>query len=380
MLLKAFRISPKTVFFAAVLAFFSTGAMAAPVIALQPVVSGLTNPLDLETPNDGTGRLFVLEQAGKIRVIKSGKLLSTPFLNITSLVSSGGEMGLLGLAFHPSYKSNGRLFINYTRVQSGQVQTVIAEYHRSSTNADVASTTAKVLLVINQPYDNHNGGQLAFGPDGYLYIGLGDGGSEGDPLGNGQKLSTLLGKILRINVNSGTPYSIPSTNPFVGRTGVKPEIWAYGFRNPWRFGFDFSSGRLFIGDVGQDSYEEIDLGKSGGNFGWSLMEGAHCYPIGSTCNKTGKILPITEIAHPTAECIIGGYVYRGSSIAGLAGMYVFGDFITGKIWALKMTSTGWQRSTLLSTGRAISAFGRDYSGNLYVVDYGNGSIFKIVQG
>jgi glucose/arabinose dehydrogenase len=244
----------------------------------------------------------------------------------------------------------------------------------------VASTTAKVLLVVNQPYDNHNGGQLAFGPDGYLYIGLGDGGSEGDPLGNGQKLSTLLGKILRINVNSGTPYSVPSTNPFVGRTGVKPEIWAYGFRNPWRFGFDFSSGRLFIGDVGQDSYEEIDLGKSGGNFGWSVMEGAHCYPIGSTCNKTGKILPITEIAHPTAECIIGGYVYRGSSIAGLAGMYVFGDFITGKIWALKLTSTGWQRSTLLSTGREISAFGRDNSGNLYVVDYGNGSIFRIVQG
>jgi glucose/arabinose dehydrogenase len=380
LLLKALRILPSTIFLAMVFSFFSTGAMAAPVIALQPVVSGLTSPLDLESPNDGTGRLFVLEQAGKIRVVKSGKLLSTPFLNITSLVSSGGEMGLLGLAFHPNYKSNGRFFVNYTRVNSGQIQTVIAEYHRSSTNADVASTTAKVLLVVNQPYDNHNGGQLAFGPDGYLYIGLGDGGSEGDPLGNGQKLSTLLGKILRINVNSGTPYSVPSTNPFVGRTGVKPEIWAYGFRNPWRFGFDFSSGRLFIGDVGQDSYEEIDLGKSGGNFGWSVMEGAHCYPIGSTCNKTGKILPITEIAHPTAECIIGGYVYRGSSIAGLAGMYVFGDFITGKIWALKLTSTGWQRSTLLSTGREISAFGRDNSGNLYVVDYGNGSIFRIVQG
>ena len=360
--------------------FLCTHALEASV-ALQQVVAGLSHPLALESPKDGTGRLFIVEQGGKIRIVKAGKLLSTPFLNVSSLVSSGGEMGLLGLAFHPNYKTNGRFFIDYTRIKSGQVQVVVAEYHRSSTNADVASTTAKVLLVINTPFENHNGGQLAFGSDGFLYIGVGDGGGEGDPNGNGQKLSTLLGKILRININSGTLYSVPSTNPFVGRTGVKPEIWAYGFRNPWRFGFDTSTGRLFIGDVGQDSYEEINIGKSGGNFGWSVMEGAHCFPIGSSCSKTGKILPISEVAHPSAEAIIGGFVYRGSAISGLAGTYVFGDFVTGVIWGLKQTSTGaWQRSTLLSSGRAISAFGRDNNGNLYVVDYGNGSIYKIVQG
>jgi glucose/arabinose dehydrogenase len=353
-------------------------AAAAPIIALSPFVSGLTSPVDLQPSRDGTSRLFVVQQGGIIRVIKSGKLLATPFLNLTSLVQSGGEEGLLGLAFHPAYKTNGRFFVNYTRSVSGQIQTIIAEYHASSTNPDVANPTGAIVLKVNQPFDNHNGGQLAFGPDGYLYIGLGDGGSEGDPQKNGQKLSTLLGKMLRIDVNSGAPYKIPPTNPFVGRTGVKPEIWAYGFRNPWRFSFD--SNRLFIGDVGQDAYEEIDIGTIGGNFGWNIMEGRHCYPIGSTCNQSGKILPIAEVAHPTAEAIIGGFVYRSTAIPALTGSYVFGDFVTGTIWGLKQVSGTWQRTTLLSTGRAISAFGRDAGGALYVVDYLNGAIFKIVQG
>ena len=362
------------------LALALQSAAAAPVIALQPFVSGLTSPVDLQPSRDGTGRLFVVEQGGIIRVIKAGKLLATPFLNLTNIVHSGGEEGLLGLAFHPAYKTNGRFFVNYTRVVSGQHQTIIAEYHVSSTNKDVADPTGAILLKVNQPFDNHKGGQLVFGPDGYLYIGLGDGGDQGDPLKNGQKLSTLLGKMLRIDVDSGAPYKIPPTNPFIGRTGVKPEIWAYGFRNPWRFSFDLQSKKLYIGDVGQDAYEEIDIGTIGGNFGWNVMEGAHCYPIGSTCNQSGKILPIAEVPHPEAEAIIGGFVYRSTVIPGLSGYYVFGDFITGTIWGLKQVSGTWQRTTLLSTGRGISAFGRDASGTLYVIDYLNGAIFKIVQG
>jgi len=362
------------------LALALQSAAAAPVIALQPFVSGLTSPVDLQPSRDGTGRLFVVEQGGIIRVIKAGKLLATPFLNLTNIVHSGGEEGLLGLAFHPAYKTNGRFFVNYTRVVSGQHQTIIAEYHVSSTNKDVANPTGAIVLKVNQPFDNHKGGQLVFGPDGYLYIGLGDGGDAGDPLKNGQKLSTLLGKMLRIDVDSGAPYKIPPTNPFIGRTGVKPEIWAYGFRNPWRFSFDLQSKKLYIGDVGQDAFEEIDIGTVGGNFGWNVMEGAHCYPIGSTCNQSGKILPIAEVAHPAAEAIIGGFVYRSTVIPALSGYYVFGDFITGTIWGLKQVSGTWQRTTLLSTGRGISAFGRDASGALYVIDYLNGAIFKIVQG
>ena len=362
------------------LALALQSAAAAPVIALQPFVSGLTSPVDLQPSRDGTGRLFVVEQGGIIRVIKAGKLLATPFLNLTNIVHSGGEEGLLGLAFHPAYKTNGRFFVNYTRVVSGQHQTIIAEYHVSSTNKDVADPTGAILLKVNQPFDNHKGGQLVFGPDGYLYIGLGDGGDQGDPLKNGQKLSTLLGKMLRIDVDSGAPYKIPPTNPFIGRNGVKPEIWAYGFRNPWRFSFDLQSKKLYIGDVGQDAYEEIDIGTIGGNFGWNVMEGAHCYPIGSTCNQSGKILPIAEVPHPEAEAIIGGFVYRSTVIPALSGYYVFGDFITGTIWGLKQVSGTWQRTTLLSTGRAISAFGRDASGTLYVIDYLNGAILKIVQG
>ena len=362
------------------LALALQSAAAAPVIALQPFVSGLTSPVDLQPSRDGTGRLFVVEQGGIIRVIKAGKLLATPFLNLSSIVQFGGEEGLLGLAFHPAYKTNGRFFVNYTRVVSGQHQTIIAEYHVSSTNKDVANPTGAIVLKVNQPFDNHKGGQLVFGPDGYLYIGLGDGGDAGDPLKNGQKLSTLLGKMLRIDVDSGAPYKIPPTNPFIGRTGVKPEIWAYGFRNPWRFSFDLQSKKLYIGDVGQDAYEEIDIGTIGGNFGWNVMEGAHCYPIGSTCNQSGKILPIAEVPHPEAEAIIGGFVYRSTVIPGLSGYYVFGDFITGTIWGLKQVSGTWQRTTLLSTGRGISAFGRDAAGALYVIDYLNGAIFKIVQG
>ena len=237
----------------------------------------------------------------------------------------------------------------------------------------------KTLLSLELGGPVHQGGDLHFGPDGFLYIGLGDGGSGGDPLGNGQNLNTLLGKMLRIDIDhasGGAQYSIPADNPFVAGGGL-PEIWAYGFRNPWRFSFDTSSGRLFIADVGQDKYEEVDIGQKGGNFGWSIMEGAHCFNPSSGCSMAGLILPIIEYAHPEGETVIGGFIYRGFAIPELVGSYVFGDFIGGQIWSSTESSGRWNRTLLLSTSRSISSFGRDAAGELYVVDY-SGSVLKIV--
>jgi len=246
----------------------SEAITAAPSVSLQPFVSGLVNPLDLQSAKEGSGRLFAVEQGGTIRVIKGGRVLATRFLDVSGVVESGGEKGLLGLAFHPSYKTNGRLFVNYTRRINGQLKTFIVEYHVSRSNPDVADVTSrKIILTVNQPFDNHKGGQLAFGADGYLYIGLGDGGSAGDPLNNAQNRARLLGKILRIDINSASPYAIPPDNSFVGQSGKRGEIWAYGFRNPWRFSFDLSTRRLFLGDVGQDDWEEVDLITKGANYG-----------------------------------------------------------------------------------------------------------------
>src|SRR5881409_825721 len=268
-----------------------------PALGLSAFVSGVASPVGMEVPNDDSGRLFVLEQGGRIRIIQNGALVATPFLDITSKVESGGEKGLLGLAFHPSFSSNRRFFVYYTRRLSLQLQSVFSEYAASSSNPDQADASSEhVLLVVNQPFDNHNGGQLAFGPDGFLYIAFGDGGSGGDPLGNGQKTDVLLGKILRIGVDPpfavGKQYAIPPDNPFVSGGGL-PEIWAFGLRNPWRFSFDRADGRLFAGDVGQDNWEEVDIITKGGNFGWNIMEGKHCYPPSVTsCTMTGLILPI----------------------------------------------------------------------------------------
>jgi glucose/arabinose dehydrogenase len=371
--------------FASLVSPLSRHAMAqqlpdAPAVHLESVVSGLSAPLDCQTARDGTGRLFIVQQGGTIRIVKAKKLLPTPFLNVASLIESGGEKGLLGLAFHPSYKSNGRFFINYTRRVSGQLQTVIAEYHVSSSDPNVADpNSGRIVLNFNQPFDNHNGGQMAFGPDGYLYIGTGDGGSGGDPQGNGQKLSTLLAKMLRIDINSGSPYAVPPDNPFVGVSGAKGEIWAYGLRNPWRFSFDRQNGkRLFVGDVGQDAWEEVDIVTKGGNFGWNIMEGNHCYPAGSNCNPSGLIPPIAEYSHSEGEAVIGGYVYRGAAIPALKGLYVFGDYVSGQMWTLQETQPGvWQRSALLTTGLNISALGRSANNELYVVDY-SGTLYKLV--
>lgn len=363
------------------ISLFAIGTVwAAPAVHLELVVSGLSAPVDFQSARDGSGRFFIVEQGGTIRIIKGKKLRATPFLNISSIIVSGGETGLLGLAFHPQYKANGRFFVNYTRRVNGQLQTAIAEYHVSASDRNLADpNSGQVLLFFNQPFDNHKGGQLAFGPDGFLYICTGDGGSGGDPQGNGQKLTTLLGKMLRIDVDSGAPYVVPPDNPFVGVAGAKAEIWAFGFRNPWRFAFDKMSKRLFVGDVGQGAWEEVDIVTKGGNFGWNIMEGNHCYPPGATCDETGLIRPIAEYSHSEGIAIIGGYVYRGKAIPALRGLYVFGDFGSGQMWTLQETQPGaWQRVPLLSTGVNISAFGRAGNNELYVIAYG-GSLYKLVS-
>jgi glucose/arabinose dehydrogenase len=347
-------------------------------VALTQIASGLSSPIDIEQPDDASGRLFVVEQAGTIRILTNGSLATRPFLDIRSLVSVAEEMGLLGVAFHPNFASSGRLYVNYVRtLGNGQIQTVISEFQVSATDPNQADPNSeRILLTVDQPFGNHKGGQLVFGPDGFLYIGLGDGGSGGDPLGNGQSLNTLLGKMLRIDVDSALPYAVPPDNPFASGGGL-PEIFAYGLRNPWRFSFDRASGQLFVGDVGQDAYEEIDIVRKGGNYGWNTMEGLHCFNPASGCNMNGLTLPIVEYDHSEGEAVIGGFVYHGGAIAGLNGAYIFGDFISGKIWQLTQNGSTWQRTLLLSSGRPISSFGQDRAGELYVADYSAGSILKL---
>ncbi len=351
-----------------------------PTLALTPVVSGLSSPVDLQQPNDGSGRFFVVEQGGRIRILQNGSLLATPFLDISSKVVVDIEEGLLGIAFHPQFAQNGRYYVNYDRRGGPQgQQTVIAEYTVPTGGNVTDPATERILLVVDQPFTNHKAGQLAFGSDGFLYFGLGDGGSGNDPLGNGQNTQTLLGKMLRIDVNTtsaGKAYGIPADNPFAGGGGL-PEIYAYGFRNPWRFSFDRMTGRLFCADVGQGQFEEVDLVTKGGNYGWSIMEGAHCLN-GGACNMNGLTLPIVEYDHSEGIAVIGGFVYRGSAIPSLAGTYIMGDFGSGTIWGVTENPPGtFTRSTLLSTGRNLSSFGQDASGEIYVVDY-SGSILKLV--
>ena len=352
-------------------------------IVLSSFVTGFVTPIGLETPDDGSGRLFVIEQGGTIRIIQNASVLATPFLDVTALIESGGEKGLIGLAFHPNFNTNRRFFIYYTRRVGLQLQSVISEYSSPSLNPDQADATSeRQLLIVDKPFDNHNGGQLAFGPDGFLYIALGEGGSPA----NAQDLQTLLGKILRIDVDGpfspGKQYAIPTDNPFAQGGGL-PEIWAYGLRNPWRFSFDRATGRLFAGDVGEGRFEEVNLIVGGGNFGWSIMEGNHCFPPGSSCNTTGLTLPITEYAHDATGgiAVIGGFVYRGALIPGLVEHYIFGDFSSGHVWGLQEVSPGnWQQTLLLTHNLTVSAFGRDSAGELYLVDYGNGAVLNIRAG
>jgi glucose/arabinose dehydrogenase len=353
----------------------------AATLALTKVVSGLSNPLGLEKP-PGDNRLFVVQQPGTVRIIENGALLSGNFLDIQSLVNfDGAEQGLLGLAFHPNYSTNGKFYVNYTR-DNGTRESVIAEFQTSATDPNQADPNSeRVLLVVNQPFPNHKGGQLVFGADGFLYIGLGDGGGSGDPLNNGQNLFSFLGKMLRIGVDppfaTGLQYAIPADNPFVAGGGL-PEIFAYGMRNPWRFSLERGGNRIFVADVGESSWEEVDILQNGGNYGWNVMEGEHCFNPPTGCDTSNKVMPIAEYDHTLGIAVIGGYVYKGSAIPSLANKYIFGD-LTGKIFSLtEAPANTWTRADLLSTNLTISSLGQDTAGEMYVLDYGGGNVLKLV--
>jgi len=351
----------------------------------EVIAGGFSAPVQVTHAGDGTGRLFVVEQGGKIRIIKNKAVLPTPFLDLTARLVCCGERGLLGLSFHPAYASNGYFYVDYTRQPDGA--TVVARFQRSVLNADLADPgSQQTLLVIEQPYANHNGGQLAFGKDGYLYIGMGDGGSGGDPQNNGQNIDTLLGKLLRLDVDHGSPYAIPADNPFAGRAGAD-EIWVLGLRNPWRFSFDRQTGDLYIGDVGQGAWEEIDFqafGTAGGlNFGWRCREGAHDYDFSGNCLTAQLTEPIAEYSHSEGASVTGGFVYRGRLYPALVGRYFFADYVNGKIWSLTKTGEApvtWSPPVLeLDTSFTISAFGEGEDGELYVVNYGQGQIHHLAD-
>lgn len=360
----------------------------APTIALQQIATGLASPVAIAHAGDGSGRLFITLQEGKIVIFDGNQILPRPLLDISSRVSCCGERGLLSVAFHPNYKNNGYFYVNYTNEPGGD--TVVARYSLSSDPNVADPNSEAILLTIDQPFSNHNGGQLQFGPDGYLYIGMGDGGSGGDPQNNAQNGQSLLGKMLRMDVSNantgdGLPYDIPPTNPFLNEPNVRDEIWALGLRNPWRFAFDRSGGDLFIADVGQNSWEEVNSQPAsslgGENYGWRRMEGTHCFNPTVRCNDGKLTLPILEYSHALGCSITGGYRYRGSQIPQLYGMYLYGDYCSGRIWGASEAVRGsWTSMELLHTDLAISTFGEDEAGELYVADRANGAIYRIVKG
>jgi glucose/arabinose dehydrogenase len=350
-------------------------------VRLVEVVSGLNFPTYLTAPPGDLSRLFIIERAGVIRIVKDGVLLPTPFLDISGQVTTAGEQGLLGMAFDPDYATTGGFLVHY----SDLAEDTHLSYFRVSSDPDVADPASEQLILsADQPYNNHKGGQVTFGPDGFLYLGLGDGGSAGDPEGRGQDLSDLLGAILRIDVRSAAPYAVPADNPFLGVTGARSEVWSYGLRNPWRFSFDRATGDLYIADVGQDRFEEIDVaeaaagGGRGVNYGWKLMEAMHCFV--SNCDQTGLTLPVFEYGHGEGCSITGGYAYRGSAIPALQGQYFFGDLCQG--WVRSLRYAGGSATELtdwpsLSINGAIVSFGEDAVGELYLLEAG-GRVSKIV--
>jgi glucose/arabinose dehydrogenase len=355
----------------------------APSIKLVLVTKGLDSPVAMDFPKDNSGRLFICEQTGKIKIVSAGKIKDKTFLDVSKKLARinkvYSEKGLLGIAFHPSYKTNGRFFIYYSAPTTNKEfdhKSILAEY-KVSADADVADAASeKIIMEIDQPQANHNGGQLTFGPDGFLYIGLGDGGGAGDEhgeKGNGQNLETLLGKILRIDINSKSPYAIPADNPFRSTPKAKPEIWAYGLRNPWRFSFDSKTGKLFCGDVGQEKWEEIDIIEKGKNYGWRIMEGNHCYKPAASCNETGIEKPIAEYGHSEGISITGGYVYHGKDIPQMEGNYIFGDW-KGNLFFLEPSGKEWKLKQLLIDGKKnndvganVNSFGVDEKGEIYLL-------------
>ncbi len=360
----------------------SAPATTASEVDLELIADGLTRP-DYLT-HAGDDRLFVLEQPGRIRIIENGQLLKQPFLDITDRVlSSSNEQGLLSVAFEPNYAAaggaaTGRFYVNYTR--KGDGATIVERYQVSAADPNVADkASATEVIVIDQPEPNHNGGLIKFGPDGYLYIGMGDGGGAGDrhgSIGNGQDLRALLGKMLRLDVVNQTTYAIPSSNPFGN------EIWALGVRNPWRFSFDRMTGDLYMADVGQNQYEEVNFqpaaSTGGENYGWRIMEGTHCFNPQSNCDQTGLVQPIAEYSHAEGCSVTGGYVYRGAQYPAWQGQYFFADYCIGTIWSLTREATGgWSRADRLAAGMRISSFGEDVNGELYVIDHG-GAVYRMI--
>ena len=339
-------------------------------------------PTDIQNSGNGTNRIFVLGQKGIISVFPNDPNTSSQktFLDIRSKVLSGGEMGLLGLAFHPDYKHNGFFYLDYDA--NNPRRTVISRFSVSASDPDKADPNSElILLEVKQPYTNHKGGQIVFGPDGYLYLTFGDGGAGGDPQNHAQDRSVLLGKILRIDVNNkqgALNYAIPPDNPFKGnKSGYREEIYSYGMRNPWRISFDLSTGLLWAADVGQDLYEEIDLIIKGGHYGWRCYEGFHTYNT-TDCNGTDYIKPIWEYGHNLdgGDCITGGFVYHGHDAPEFAGLYIYADYVVGKIWSLKLVGTTITNSLRFQTKYAISTFGIDESKELYFADYPTGLIYK----
>ena len=347
------------------------------------VIAGFVAPIDFATTPSRPRDLFVAGQGGRIRIIRDGALLATPFLDLGPLVLAGGERGLLGVAFHPLHASDGRFFVNYTRAGDGA--TVIASFRVSAADADRADPDSRVeLLTVAQPFENHNGGALRFGPDGYLYIAMGDGGSGNDPGNRAQNPQELLGKMLRIDVDRGTPYGIPPGNVHAGSGGGRPEIFASGLRNPWRFSFDRVAGDLYIGDVGQDAQEEIDFlprdSAAGANFGWRVVEGTRCtgLPNSPPCPSPAYTPPILVYDHSEGCSVTGGVVYRGRAIPVLYGRYVYADFCSGRMWSAARDRIGaWQTEVLLETGHQIAAIGEDAAGELYWSDLRTGDVHRL---
>lgn len=379
--------------FALLTLLLSANISKAPLVGLQQAYPNLTfeMPVEFLSPGDGTSRIFVIAQKGVIHLFENQSDVSKTkeFLNITDKVVSGGERGLLGLAFHPDFKKNGYFYVNYTR--GNPLETAISRFQVSKNNPYVADPGSEVvLLTYAQPYSNHNGGKIAFGKDGYLYISAGDGGSGGDPQNNSQNRKELLGKIMRIDVNAKSgrlPYGIPADNPFAGnKEGFREEIYAYGLRNVWKFSFDSQTGRLWAGDVGQNTREEINIIDKGGNYGWKVMEGMICYTgrnsdnKGDNCTATGLVKPVYEYLHSArlGQSVTGGFVYRGKQLPQLVGKYIFGDYQSGMIWALSPKKDGSYETELLADlDGLVSAFGEDADKELYVCSYADGKILKL---